>query len=342
MNRTILILLLVIAILGIAFWGNQKGWFVNSKVLRDFALTDTSGVDKIYLVEKNGKDITLENVGGIWMVNKTYEANRAYLDQMFESMQKFQVKSPVPQSEMESVIKLIAGSHTKVEVYKHNTLYKTYYISQGTSQKNGTYMLLEGSSEPFIVSIPGFDGILTPQFHTNLIKWRSPVIFRIKPEDIMSVKMEFPTSKDEDYQVDYHTSGYHISPVPHIKIDSGFIYYIKGFFYGKKGDGVYAEGIGAEMNTENTDSIYKSTPMVVITVMQKGNKKDVLRIHAKNLSMRTKAQFDPQTLETAKYDTEHYYAFKNGSSEPMLIQDYIFGALLRKRSQLAAQLSLPQ
>ncbi|MDZ4758800.1 MAG: DUF4340 domain-containing protein [Bacteroidota bacterium] len=339
MNKTIIILLVFIALLCVAFWGNKQGWFFGNKALKDFAIKDTSGINKIYLVEKNGKDILLENINGIWMVNKTYEANSAYLDQMFETLQKLQVKTPIPQSQMESVIKLISVSHTKVEVYKSNQIFKTYFISQGNSQGNGTYMLLAGSSEPFVVEVPGFEGILNPQFHTDLKRWRNRMVFRIKPDNIQSVKLEFPDNMAESYEVDYHNSTYTISPTITTKIDSGFIYYIKGFFNGKKGEGVSAEAFGAETTIENMDSIYKSKPMVILTVTQNDHKPDVLRIHAKHVSDRTKAQFDPISMQASKYDTDRYYAFKNGNKEGMILQDYVFGNLLRRRSQLAAPLN---
>ncbi len=338
MNRTIIILLLFIAILCVAFWGNKQGWFFKKTVLRDFAITDTSGINKIYLVEKNGKDILLENINGTWMVNKTYEAYSAYLDQMFETLQKLQVKTPIAESEMEGVVKLIAASHTKVEVYKNNQIFKTYYISQGNSQHNGSYMLLEGSSEPFICEVPGFDGMPNMHFPTDIKKWRNKVVFRIKPENIQSIKLEFPDNMSESYQVNYQNTTYTISPAV-TKIDTGFIYYIKGFFYGKKGQGVSAEAFGAETNLENVDSIYHSKPMVVLTVTQAGNKTDILKIHAKNVSERTKAQFDPTNMQAAKFDTDRYYAFKNGNKEVIMLQDYVFGNLLRRKSQLAAPLN---
>ncbi len=339
MNRTIIILLLFIALLCVAFWGNKQGWFFSKTVLKDFAITDTSGINKIYLVEKNGKDILLENINGTWMVNKTYEAYSTYLNQMFETLQKLQVKTPIPQSQMQSVIKLIASLHTKVEVYKNNQIFKTYYISHSNAQHNGSYMLLDGSSEPFICEVPGFDGMPNMHFPTDLNKWRSKVIFKIKSENIQSVKLEFPDNMSESYQVNYDNSSYILTPAATTKIDTGFIYYIKGFFNGKKGEGVSAEAYGTETTKENEDSIYHSTPMVILTVKQKGNKIDVLKIHAKHLSERTKAQFDPTNMKAAKYDTDRYYAFKNGDKEVIMLQDFVFGNLLRRKSQLAAPLN---
>lgn len=79
--------------------------------------------------------------------------------------------------------------------------------------------------------------------------------------------------------------------------------------------------------------------MVILTVKQKGNKIDVLKIHAKHLSERTKAQFDPTNMKAAKYDTDRYYAFKNGDKEVIMLQDFVFGNLLRRKSQLAAPLN---
>jgi len=47
---------------------------------------------------------------------------------------------------------------------------------------------LEGSPEPFITEILGFEGYLTPRYPAAESAWKDPVLFRYQPEDIATIK----------------------------------------------------------------------------------------------------------------------------------------------------------
>ena len=68
------------------------------------------------------------------------------------------MRSPVPKAAFNNVIKQIATSGTKVEIYQgKDKPSKTYYIGGATLDHQGTYMILETegvkSSVPFIMYI---------------------------------------------------------------------------------------------------------------------------------------------------------------------------------------------
>lgn len=94
--------------------------------------------------------------------------------------------------------------------------------------------------------------------------------------------------------------------------------------------GVYAEAYGTVEPGENVDSIRSAKPWCTLTVRSKQGVTKLV-IHKKAVDIRTKMQYDTQGRPN-DFDTERYYAFLNNDKEPMLIQDYVFGNILRKAS----------
>jgi len=78
---------------------------------------------------------------------------------------------------------------------------KTYYIGGVTQDNMGTYMLLENSAEPFIVSIPGFSGYLTTRYNTNENEWVSKRVYSYPFSQIASVEVEYPNEPTQSYKM---------------------------------------------------------------------------------------------------------------------------------------------
>jgi hypothetical protein len=55
------------------------------KELRDFAITDTAIVDKIFMVDKANKKVELERKGNKWMVNHKYNARQDAINILLET-----------------------------------------------------------------------------------------------------------------------------------------------------------------------------------------------------------------------------------------------------------------
>ena len=87
----------------------------------------------------------------------------------------------------------------RIKLFRHEKLTKTFYVGDDTSDNMGTYMLMEGSKEPFVMVIPSFRGFLSTRFIPDEDIWRDQTIFKIRLKDIQSVKMEFPLTPDSSF-----------------------------------------------------------------------------------------------------------------------------------------------
>jgi len=263
-NKKIQILIIAILAIGAAYLtiSNRNGSI--KKELRDFAVEDTSSVDKIFLVDKLNQTILLERQQGYWTVNEKHEARQDLVDLILKTLHRIKVKEPVSKAAHENVIKNLAVKSTKVEIYQNGKLSKTIYIGGPTKDSYGTYMMLENSSRPFIMEIPGFRGYLSTRFSTHEIEWRTQSIFRIPLKDLASVTIENHRNIKESFTATHNQNYFELFDYNNKKIPDFDTIKVKKFLmeFRQKNFNKYIEDVPEKWQ----DSIRESEPMYVITI----------------------------------------------------------------------------
>lgn len=178
--------------------------------LSDFKVEDTASIDKIFMADKSNRKVLLTKENGRWMVDHEFPARVDLINDLLILLKRIEVKQYVPKTALENVIKSLAVYSTKVEIYQKGKLTKTIYVGGPTQDHLGTYMLLEGSSTPFICYVPGFRGYLTPYFMPMPEEWRDRMIFAYHINDIQKVRMEFVNLPDQSYEVTHDNGRFEI------------------------------------------------------------------------------------------------------------------------------------
>lgn len=200
-NTIILMIILILGIIVIVFATRTSSSSVK-KELRDFAVEDTASITKIFMVRKDLAEVTLTRSGNRWLVNDQYLVRQDAIDNLLKTLYRVRIKSPVSKSMMDNAVKMLATRNTKVEVYEGKKLIKTIYVGGPTQDQMGTFMMIEGSSVPFIIHIPGFIGYLSSRFFTDERSWRSTEISRYNFNDIAAVSVENPARPEESFRIE--------------------------------------------------------------------------------------------------------------------------------------------
>lgn len=170
--------------------------------LRDFSIADTAKVDRIFMVNKESRIVDLTRAeNNKWLVNGNYDANMHSVNLLLSTFKRMAIKNPVARSAEENLIKMLATKSVKVEVYQTGKLYKTYYIGGVTQNQTGTFAMLEGSSQVFVIEIPGFRGSLSSRFHTNEREWRSSRVFAYNETEIEKVDVSVGRIANQSFTV---------------------------------------------------------------------------------------------------------------------------------------------
>ena len=190
MIKKIIIFILTIVFIYCLIDYNQKIKLDNEK---KFSISEIEKIDKIFLSDRKGNNITLQKDNNIWTVNNKYNVRNDAISTLLSTIQKISIQRPVPETGYNNVIKQLATTGVKVEIYYNNKI-KTYTVGGSTSNHLGTYMLMANADNPYIVHIAGFNGFLSPRYgiqgyELDINNWRDNTVFKINTELISEISL---------------------------------------------------------------------------------------------------------------------------------------------------------
>lgn len=333
-NYALLILLFLVTVAtGIMYYYQEGGGI--GKSLADFAIADTSQVDKIFISDPNGNSVTLERVKGefLWQLNGKYKARKDVVDLLLKTFLRMEVKAPVPSTAKENIIRNMAGNARKCEVYVNGSLHKTYYIGGPTRDNYGTYALLETpaegrSADPYIVQVSGFAGYLTPRFFTNEEDWRYTGIFRYPSLEFSRITMRFYPDSSGDFSILYN-GGNELSLIDgEGKAVTEFdTLALKDYLLLFKQ--VHFENYNSGLSPAQEDSVFALTPHLSIALEENTGE-------VKNLNLWLKIASQPIEDQgiLLKWDPDHLYGSVDGK-DLVLCQHFVFDPMLRPRESFS-------
>ena len=295
----------------------------------NFAIADTSNISKIFIADMTGNSISLDRIDNVWQINNTYKVQNRTMKVILRTIKDISVQRPVAESAYNKVIADLATNGVKVELYKNNEQkpVKTYTIGSNTADHLGTYMLLENAEQPYIMHIPGFNGVLGPRYglQGNIVNsaiWRDKSIFNLKAEKIFSITLINEKGVDSSFTIKNNDGLLSLfdKNLQEIKVNQEALFLYLNKYRNINCESYKDKNIKEKLTIEN--KLYS-----LIVAHQNGT--DTLKVY----QMRDKNKI--RTHEE-NYTVERMYATLN-DGDVMLIQNYVFNKLLITIEQLKEQ-----
>ena len=314
MKNLIYILLLVVLLIMAGYYYFSEQGSTLEREFSDFAVEDTSLVNKIFIADFDGITATLERQeNNTWLVNDEYKARQDAIDLLLTTFNSIAVKEPVAMAARENIITRMAGKSIKVEIYAGEEIpAKTYYVGNPTKNHFGTYMLLEKngvkSSTPYVTHIPGFSGFLTARFFTDVNLWRDRTIFAIDANEVKSVQISYTEKPLKSFRLSRNegsvevidlNSRLKIEPLNQLAIEE----YLSRF------KSIHFEKIVEETPLDNIDSVLATEPLHVIEVESTSGRKTQVKTYYR--PARKSTIFNPATGAYYTYDADRLYGWIN-------------------------------
>jgi hypothetical protein len=339
-NRlSIIIILALSALVLFLIFKSKTNTIDNSS--NQFAVDDTASITKIFIADKNNNTVMLSRKdSSVWMVNDTFRASKDVVVSLLKTIMSLDVKQPVSKSGRQQIMKLLATNSTKVEIYQnvyridlfdkikwfpHEKLTKTYYVGSPTQDNLGTYMLLKGAEDPYIVFIQGFNGFLNTRYSPMVKDWRDHTVFSLKYNQINSVQVNihgdpmgsFSVIKKSprDFEVKMLSDKLKFIAYDTLKIMDLFASF----------ENVRFETLLNDIDKTEKDSIFMSGPYITINIEEADGKK----MTVKTFLMKASPNQIDQLGNSIEYDRDRLYALINDDKDLVLIQFYVFGRLFK-------------
>ena len=297
-------------------------WYLNpdkkSTISDDnnFAVSDTASVSKIFIADRSGTTITLDRVRKNWIINNKYEVRKDAITTILNTIQQIRVQRPVPKNTFETIVKNLATTGVKVEIYNGNkTPIKTYTIGNSTANHLGTYMLLADAKTPFIVHIPSFNGFLSPRYGIQGGKlsqkdWRANTVFKLNPTEINTIVIKHIQKPAQSFMLNTQPMALFNHEGDKVNLEQEKVFQLLNSF----------KLLNCESYKDEKEKIAFATPLHELIVNT-----DTLRTYAiGGLIEKTKDE---------NFNVKRMYATLN-NGELMLIQDYVFNKVLITINQL--------
>lgn len=323
-KNTLSILLMCVLAITAVFLVTKYQKSTLKEELSDFAIEDTASIDKIYLSDKDGYKLLLERKSiNKWMVNNSFEARPDAIKTLLETIKQIKVKAPVGRASFNNVVKKLAVKSTKVEIYQKGNLVKTYYVGGATEDWLGNYMMIENSSAPFIIHIPGFDGYLYPRYYAIPELWRSTALYRYKSQEISSIT--FKDNKNPSNSWELVQSNTNITLKDHTGKEIMHFDTLTAREFLTQFYNVNCEGYVKDIEPERKDSILNSTPKSIFTLKTTSGETKELKCFSKKLLVET---YDMNN-KLMDLDVDRFYGIiNNNKKDLLLLQNYVFDNLM--------------
>ncbi|GAB4492816.1 MAG: hypothetical protein OHK0019_15460 [Saprospiraceae bacterium] len=321
MKRTLLLAALFLLLGGSAWYALNKKSQTSSRNSWDmnFAVPNTDEIYKIFLADRKQRTALLERKDGYWLYNGKSRARPDAVENLLTTIAKVNVWYVPPKASEKNIVRSLASEGIKVEIYnKAGKLIKNYYVGGLTNDEHGTYMMMEGSNQPYVTHIPSFIGQLRVRYLIGDDNWMDRTVFEEKPEEIQSVTVEYPKLKSESFRLEKTAEAsyevkpfFSTTPVSKTPQRKGVAEaYLLAF-----------EKLGAEgYETDNPvrDSITNLVPFAIVTVKKTDGTEKQVRFWPVEVQ---------ETREGVAY-VHRYFAEVNKSSF-LLIQEGVFGPIFR-------------
>ncbi len=215
MNRTLWLLLAVVALGGLTAWyfagGDDKTTLAGAD--RVFKVEDAGRIGKIFLADRQGNQTTLERKGDHWIVNGDYRARQDAVDNLLDAVTKVEMNYKPANAAIPTMIRSLATEGIKVEVYdRGGELLRAYYVGGAPTDERGTYMLLDGFEQPYVAHIPGWVGNVRFRYNLTGDDWRDRTLFHLQPAEVTEVSIEYPTQRNKSFRLTRQGREWSIAP----------------------------------------------------------------------------------------------------------------------------------
>ena len=167
---------------------------IKKEAEKKFSIENINEIDKVFLSDRKGNNIVLKKDEDSWFINERFKVRKDAINTLLTTINEVEVQRPVSNTAYNNVIKQLATTGVKVEIYYKNNI-KTYTVGGSTSDHLGTYMLMEDGKNPYVVHIPGFNGFLSPRYgiqgyELDINNWRDNTVFEIDSENIKEISLK--------------------------------------------------------------------------------------------------------------------------------------------------------
>ncbi len=180
----------------------------------NFKIENINTIGRIILTHKDGTRSDLKRVGDHWVVNDLHRVRQTNIDHLLRGIQTQHLDHIPNRAATENILPSMAVTGIHVEIFDLNgASLLNYYVGGVTQDERGTYFLKEGSSQPYCLNQPGFDGGMRARYALTPVDWRDVRFWMEDMDKVDTMKVRYPKQIQHSFVIYKKGSGYAVDPM---------------------------------------------------------------------------------------------------------------------------------
>lgn len=217
MKRNIILLIAMVLIGLIVFYVYKNKGDQSTTIDRaesNFKIENVNTIGRIILTHKDGTRSDLKRVGDHWVINDQHRVRQTNIDHLLRGIQTQHLDHIPNRAAAENILPSMAVTGIHVEIFDLNgASLLNYYVGGVTQDERGTYFLKEGSSQPYCLNQPGFDGGMRARYALTPVDWRDVRFWMEDMDKVDTMKVRYPKQIQHSFVIYKKGSGYAVDPM---------------------------------------------------------------------------------------------------------------------------------
>ncbi len=282
MQRTLMLLLTVLLLGGLAWYATTRGARTDAAADRDFAYPQVENIHRIFLADRQGNQATLKRGGPSGWTFDGYPANENAVKNLLQAVEQISVQTLPTSKAIPNLVRNLAAGGILVQLFDaQDRKLRGYYVGGGANGELGTVAIMEHSDNPYIVHLPMWTGNLRHRFNLRGDEWRSKVLFRADPDRVESLSIEYPRQRSESFRLErqsggsYRLSAYYPGGPPPREVPGGVAEGILSRYE------TYFISRYENADTPSIDAAREVLPFAIIRLKEEGKNEQLVKIFAR-------------------------------------------------------------
>ncbi len=217
MKKNVLLLLLLIGLTLAAYLGYQQAQKKENYNIdlsdRDFTVESADQIYKIKISKRTKPPITLSRNGDHWLVGEGRRVNPNTMVNILSVLENISIKYIPPKQATKNIINEVNRLGIQIDLYDINdNHFKSFFIGGNTPDERGTYFLMQGKTQPYVMQRPLVEGTLRNIFLFDEEDIYDQVFARFDINNIKKIEVDYPRDKPQSFILEQKALGFEVVP----------------------------------------------------------------------------------------------------------------------------------
>lgn len=188
------------------------------KVEENFRIRNVSAINRIEIESKRYglQKLQVKNSG--WYLNDSIKIRKDAIENILRIVPYVKVMNFPPKAAWDQMSLAMRNEGGTIRfINRSGDEIRSWHIGGTTNDERGTYGMVAGSSKPYVIHVPGFDGSIATRFFMENKEWRSRMILDEVKNSISHLKLVYPETPDSGFEIIQGSGGYILFDRKHIK-----------------------------------------------------------------------------------------------------------------------------